>query len=133
MSNYIFTPTLKLYTPICLPFGKYENKHPIIITTSHWVNQNQIAEQIKLKINQSPLYLWQDMFGQRRSGYYQSYVRLAPIQPPFENTVKRLFGYPVYTICSWIERGRGLWVDKVANSSWFLSPTLIWVLYYRLL
>lgn len=100
MSNYIFTPMLKLYTPICLPFGKYENKQPIIITTSHWVNQNQIVGQIKLKINQSPLYLWQDMFGQRRSGYYQSCVRIAPIQPPFENMVKRLFGYPVYTICS---------------------------------
>lgn len=100
MSNYIFTPTLKLYTPICLPFGKYENKHPIIITTSHWVNRNQIVEQIKLKINQSPFYLWQDMFGQRRSEYYQSYVRLARIQLPFENMVKRLFEYPVYTICS---------------------------------
>lgn len=67
---------MKLYTLICLPFGKYENKHPIIIITSHRVNRNQIVEQIKLKITQNPLYLWQDMFGQRRSGYYQSYVRL---------------------------------------------------------
>lgn len=88
MSNYIFTPMLKLYTPICLPFGKYENKQPIIITTSHWVNQNQIVGQIKLKINQSPLYLWQDMFGQRRSGYYQSVFVLLLFSPLLKTWLK---------------------------------------------